>query len=198
MRATAIALLALLAGNAIAQKAERPEVKVGDEWRFAVYYTEPSTKPSRTWIITSVAASGIEGTENGDPLKLTPDLNVLDSPNGTQSNPNDLRFPLEVGKRWRYDTDWHFRPKNSRGKHAIEVLVVAWEKIKTAAGEFDAFKVIATAKQSGTSPIGSKYDGELIRTYWYAPAARAVVKLEVRNPYLGPSNVELVDFKLKP
>ena len=33
---------------------------------------------------------------------------------------------------------------------------------------------------------------EIVTTYWYAPAARAVVKSESRNPYLGPVNVELV------
>ena len=41
--------LALLAGPALAQKAERPEVKVGDRWQFVRYYSVASTKPNLTW-----------------------------------------------------------------------------------------------------------------------------------------------------
>jgi hypothetical protein len=65
------------------------------------------------------------------------------------------------------------------------------------AGEFDAFKLVATDRISGTSPINSQYAGEIVRTYWYAPAARAVVKIVTANPYLGPSTVELTGFRLE-
>ena len=70
--------LALLAGPALAQKAERPEVKVGDRWQFVRYYSVASTKPNLTWEINSVTETEILGTENGEPLRMTPDLNVVD------------------------------------------------------------------------------------------------------------------------
>ena len=41
--------LALLAGPALAQKTDRPEVKVGDRWQFVRYYSVASTKPNLTW-----------------------------------------------------------------------------------------------------------------------------------------------------
>ena len=107
--------LALLAGPALAQKTERPEVKVGDRWQFVRYYSVASTKPNLTWEINSVTATEISGTENGEPLLMTPDLNVVNSPENKQSNPKALSFPLEVGKRWRFATDWLFKPKGSRG-----------------------------------------------------------------------------------
>ena len=40
---------------------------------------------------------------------------------------------------------------------------------------------------------GSHFAGEILTTYWYSPAARAIVKSVSRNPYLGTSTVELVD-----
>jgi hypothetical protein len=120
-------MIAVLADSVLAQKTDRPEVKVGDQWRFAVYYTVPSTTPNRTWVITSVAPETIEGTENGEPLTLTPELNVLRSPQYTDSNPLALSFPLEVGKRWRYATDWLFKPKGSKGSSIVEVTVVGYE-----------------------------------------------------------------------
>ena len=145
-----------------------------------------------------MTAAGIEGTEDGEPLRLTRELNVLESPHTLESNPGLLRFPLEVGKRWRYETDWLFKPKGSRGRSSVDVAVVAFEKIRVPAGEFDAFRLASREALSGTSPIGSQYAGETTRTYWYAPAARAIVKMETRNPYLGPSTVELVAFELRP
>jgi hypothetical protein len=187
-----------LTGPAWAQEATRPDVKVGDQWRFAVYHTVPTTTPARTWVITAVGPAKIEGTENGEPLALTPDLNVLDSPQSAYSNPLALSFPLTVGKRWRYVTEWLFKPKGSKGSSTVDVIVTAYEKIVVPAGEFDAFRLSSTASLHGISPINSHYAGEVTTTYWYAPAARAVVRSTSHNPYLGPTSVDLVELRLIP
>jgi hypothetical protein len=191
-----IALFAL-AATASSQKAEQPVVKAGDEWQFVVWYTVPSTTPNRSWVITSVAPARIEGTENGEPLVLTAELNVLESPRDKLSNPKGLSFPLEVGKKWRYESDWLFKSKGSKGTFTSDVAVVGYEKIKVPAGEFDTFKLVAKSAMRGISGINSTIDAETTHTYWYAPAANAVVKSESRNPYLGPSTVELVSFRLQ-
>jgi hypothetical protein len=47
----------------------------------------------------------------------------------------------------------------------------------------------------GSSPINSLYAGQTTTTYWYAPAARAVVKSVHHNPYQGTTTVELVSFQ---
>jgi hypothetical protein len=125
-------------------------------------------------------------------------LNVIESPRDKQSNPKLLAFPLAVGKRWQYETDWVFKPKGSNGKATIDVVVIAYERVTVPAGEFDAFKLTSRETLAGTSPIGSEYAGETTRTYWYAPAARAIVKSVSHNPYLGPSTVELVSVQLRP
>ena len=195
----ALLLVAFLhAGAALAQKAERPAVKVGDEWRFVVYYTQPSIEPNRTWTINAVTPAGIQATENGEPLEMTPELNVLESPRTKESNPQALSFPLEVGKRWRYSSDWLFKAKGSKGTILNEVAVVGHESVTVPAGTFDAFKLVAKGRLGGTSPINSQYNAEMTTTYWYAPAARAIVKSVTHNPYLGPSTVELVRLQLIP
>ena len=191
-------LLAVLGDVAMAQTATVPVLKAGDQWQFAVYYTVASAKPSRTWVIKSVTPSGIEATEDGEPLILTKDLNVLESPRHKESNPRALDFPLEVGKRWHYASDWLFKAKGSNGRIVVDVAVVGYEKVTVPAGEFQAFKLASRESLSGTSPIRSQYAGEITRTYWYAPAVRAVVKTVTHNPYNGPSTVELVAFDLKP
>ena len=190
--------LSLFAGPALAQKTERPEVKVGDRWQFVRYFSIASTTPNLTWEIHSVTKTEISGTENGELLRLTPDLNVINSPTSNQSNPKALSFPLEVGKRWQYATDWLFKPKGSRGSLVVDVEVVAHERIAVPAGEFDAFKLISRGSLSGTSPINSQYDAVITTTYWYAAVPRAIVKSVSHNPYLGVSTVELVGVQMRP
>lgn len=195
--ALGIALLvpALAGGANPAQTADRPTLHVGDRWAFVVYYGVPSTVPNRVWVVTSVNAESIEATENGEPLRLTPELNVVDSPRASESNPRALSFPLEVGKRWRYTSDWVFKEKRSSGRSIVDVEVVAYERVSVPAGDFDAFRLVARASLQGTSGIRSRIEGDTVTTYWYAPVARAIVKSVYRNPYLGASTVELVDFR---
>ncbi len=194
----AVLVLALLTDSALAQKAAQPDVKVGDQWQFVMYYNVPSTKPNRAWVITSVTPTGIAGTENGEPLMLTTDLNVLESPRHKDSNPKALSLPLEVGKRWRYASNWMFKAKGANGSSIVDVVVIGHEKVTVPAGEFDAFKLVAKGSLSGVSPINSQYAGETTTTYWYAPAARTIVKSVSHNSYLGMSTVELVEFQLRP
>jgi len=193
-----IALCIAIAADASAQAVERPELKSGDRWSFVVWYTQPATIPNREWIVETVAADRITGTENGEPLVLTRDLGVLESPRNIESNPKWLRFPLAVGDRWSFEDNFYVKYKNSRGSIRAEVAVVGYEKVRVPAGEFDAFKLEASAQMGGISGIGSTIDAEAKHTYWYAPEARAIVKWEARNPYLGPSTTELVERGRKP
>src|SRR5690606_2904491 len=163
MLALALAL-ALCAGPARAQDPALPGVRVGDRWAFVEYYAVPSTVPNRHWVITSVSPAGIEGTENGEPLRLTPELDVLDSPRATFSNPRALAFPLRLGKRWRYESDWTFKPKASRGRTVVDVAVAGREQVSVPAGAFDAYKLVAKGSLHGTSPINSQYAGETLET----------------------------------
>lgn len=195
---TAAAIAALGAAGAFAQRAEAPQVRAGDRWQFSVYYTSPSEATPRTWTIESVSADGISAKEDGEPLHLTRELNVIDSPRGRESNPRALSFPLEVGKRWEYASDWLFKAKGSKGRIDAAVRVVAYERVTVPAGEFEAFRLESRERLSGTSPVNSQYGGEITRTYWYSPAARMLVKHVSHNPYLGPTTVELVALELRP
>jgi hypothetical protein len=192
-----VAGLVLFADWTVAQTVDRPDVAVGDEWKFAVYYTVPTSTPNRTWLITSVTEGGIDGTENGESLRLTRELNVIESPRDKSSNFKLLAFPLEVGKRWRYVNDWVFKMNASVGRSTVEAEIVGYEKVTVPAGEFDAFKLTSRETLSGTSPVGTRYAGEITRTYWYAPSARTIVKSVSHDPYIGTTTVQLVAFQLR-
>ena len=195
----AIALASVIAASsATAQKADPPIVKVGDRWKFVEYYSVATAEPNRDWLVTSVTSSQIAGTENGETLALTPELNVLESPRNRYSNPKALSFPLEIGKQWRYSSEWLFKATGSKGTATIDVEIVSYEKVDVPAGDFEAFKLKSKGSMRGVTTKNSLIDAEITSTYWYAPAARAVVKSVTRNPYIGVINVELVSLHLQP
>jgi hypothetical protein len=188
--------LALLAGPALAQKVDRPDVKVGDRWTFEVLLGPNRVKSiGRAWVITSVTTTRIEGTDNGNPLVLTPELNNVESPLSKNSDQRLLSFPLEVGKKWSFTDDYFNRTWGLQGRNNVAVAVVGYEKVRVPAGEFDAFKLEA----NGHSVVGGA-TAELAWTYWYAPAARAVVKAEYRTSAAVGSGTttELASYRLQP
>lgn len=193
----AVLALAALATPALAQKADRPNVKVGDRWVFAVSsgIGPSATKVSdRVWVVTSVAAPGIKGTENGQPLVLTTDLNVLESPRGKNSDDRRLTFPLEVGKQWSYANDYVLKTAGVEGHINVNVTVVGYEKVRVPAGEFDAFKL----ERKGNWRLSVGETGETTETYWYAPAARTIVKAEYRARHMPETTTDLAEFTLQP
>ena len=199
MRFRHLAVTVLMACAAAgAQVAERPDVRAGDQWRFAVYYAVPTTVPNRVWVIRSVSADAIVGTENDAPLRLTRDLNPRDSPLLTQEGTELLRFPLRVGQQWTHVAHVRFKDNGSQARVETQVRVEAWERVRVTAGEFDAFRLGAKGTIHGTSYGGSgQLRGESSSVYWYAPAARAIVKHKNRNTYRGESTIELVDYRLR-
>jgi hypothetical protein len=194
--------LAVFAGQSFAQKADRPAVKVGDRWTFEAR-VQPSgaRQPSHTWMISSVTPARIEGTDNGRRLVLTPELNVLQSADKQHGNERLLSFPLEVGKQWSFTDKFGLLGFQMSARDTVSVEVVAHEKVRVPAGEFEAFRLEAKGTRATPS-----YTGEIGWTYWYAPAARAIVKSEFRqiSTHGGTREVtmatttELGEFQLQP
>ncbi len=190
---------ATLGGTAQAQDkgTERPNVKVGDRWVF-VFRSTAGAKLEYAWVVTSVSPTGIEGTENGKPLALTPDLNIIKSPQQKNSDDMLLSFPLEVGKQWSYvnDYDWNDMTWGTlQGQNDMSVAVLGYEKVRVPAGEFDAFKLEVQCKW--VSPQ-APFPGVGYWTYWYAPAVRAIVKKVIQATGMPIYTTELVEFQLQP
>ncbi len=177
--------------------ADRPDIKVGDRWKFQCvdYY---GVKSERLWLVATVDQSGIKATENGKSLLLTSDLNEMESPRRKDSNRMLLSFPLVVGKQWDFNDKFIEQESRtgSEGSGKGSVAVASHEKVRVGAGEFDAFKLESSTDLSWnngrrTSTSTSK------STYWYAPAARAIVKIGTFANGAEHS-CELVEFQLQP
>ena len=177
---------------------ERPNVRVGDRWMFVLRSTS-GAKLEYAWAVTSVSPTGIEGTENGQPLALIPDLNIIKSPQEKNSDDRLLSFPLEVGKQWSYVDDYDLNDMTLgtlQGRGERSVVVLAYEKVRVPAGEFDAFRL--EAKGTWVSPQAPIAPGADYVTYWYAPAVRSIVKKEHQSTGMPIYTTELVEFQLQP
>ena len=73
--------------------------------------------------------------------------------------------------------------------------MLGYEKVRVPAGEFDAFRL--EAKGNWVSP-NAPVPGASDLTYWYAPAARAILNEELQVTYMPTTTTELVEFQLQP
>ncbi len=183
-------------GAGLPAKADRPDIKLGDRWKFAC--AEGRKKSDRLWVVTSVDSTGVKGKWNSESLALTSDLNVIESPEDKNSDKRLLSFPLEVGKHWSANNNFvDHTNKDVTGSEKYTVAVTGAEKVKVQAGEFDAFKL--KAKSYWSESDGGIGAHEF--TYWYAPAAKAVVKESELVTWATGSSAttcELVEFQLQP
>ncbi|OOG50695.1 hypothetical protein B0E49_18400 [Polaromonas sp. C04] len=178
------------------KRAEVPTIKVGDRWKYEQADRRTGVKDSKfDWRITAVTASQIEGTENEGTLLMTPDLSIMESSTSVVSGEvKTLSFPLEVGKKWAYKASFANKVTGSKGRWELKATVVAFEKVKVPAGEFDAFKVEYKGFWNSDT---THSNGRLVLANWYAPATRSLVKTEYDDGYNNWVR-QLVEFQLQP
>lgn len=87
-----------------------------------------------------------------------------------------VKFPLTVGESWK--SGYLAEGATSKSKGDLEVKVVAREKVKTPAGEFDAFKIESAGWITGVSWSGSF---RVAQVQWFAPAIGRFVQSEYKD-----------------
>lgn len=94
-------------------------------------------------------------------------------------NDPDFQFPLEVGKTWKRKTYYD----NGQGHTDHDVKVEAFEKIKTEAGEYDAFRIKYAGRWNQTVPNQQNWTGSGLTSLiqWYAPSVKRIIKWEYQN-----------------
>ena len=92
-----------------------------------------------------------------------------------------LAFPLFPGKTWSFTYKFDPEKNNSMYIHQ-KARVEGWETVRVPAGEFRALKVVHTARYNMTDEKhywgGYTWSGDIRETYWYAPEAKRVVRME--------------------
>jgi hypothetical protein len=175
-------------------KADRPEWKVGYEWRYS--WTDPSGKGTIVKeIIREEAFEGVPAfvVRRGasEDFYAKDVLGLLGTMSGgrvtvKRSAPfQALAWPMEVGKEWTNAYVVQRVDEKASESQESRVVVSKIERITVGAGRFDAFKTEIYNARTGT----------LLNEYWYAPAVKWFVKSRIYNRD-GVREEELSSFKL--
>jgi hypothetical protein len=174
------------------EKAEVPELKVGDFWKYQI--SSGNLKSEVKEINEEGYVIAFEGSNISniyDPKTLN--LNFIIS--GNKKNKADspwrkiLDFPLFVGKKWDDSTEFLFKGKSLSAN--INYQVEALEDVKTSVGTFKSFRIFAKAFY----PHDRK---EYWMKLWYSPEVKFWIKRELDRNYKGlMEDAVLVEYKLK-
>lgn len=163
-----VAVIGLSANAVDAQTASMPDVSrfaVGDLWEWRQVDNRTKLQESGRSILVveekGVRVLAVEGMQRS-----------LDYPYVAEPSAKPWRvWPLTVGKQWSIDMDF-VSPNGSTGNLKQEARVVAYEEVTVPAGKFMAFKI----EQDGFVRTSTGFNGRIVDTFWYSPAARADVK----------------------
>lgn len=172
MKNAVIYLIAILMFSACTQlsETEKPSLKdyeIGEKWTW---------KWNRS-VEGEVQAQGVDYKEvvkykntlgffyGKDTLKIASVIN------SKPSKTPRYDWPLEVGKKWKYEMKWE-NNEGTKGKTSQDVEIVSFKEEIVAGGKFMAYKIVYKGRISNSRG----FDGELVDIWWYAPAIKSYIK----------------------
>lgn len=169
-----------------ADGASRPVAKVGDVAVYAVDQRADKRTFDETVTVTSVDQAHIKSNHvrpNRNPPEIegvmTADwATAVSGASGMRFDPpiSGFKFPLVVGDGWK--SSFVAEGANNRSKTDLDFKVAAREKVKTPAGEFDAFKIESEGWINGITWSGAI---RMTEVRWYAPSIGRVVRVEYKD-----------------
>lgn len=161
------------------------DYKIGEKW----IWLEKSVAEGKTrWEgreqLEIVAFNGSLGFWNSMDTVL-----VSSTLNQKQNSTPFRDWPLKVGKKWKYESEW----ANNEGtpmKTSLNAEVVSFGEETVLAGKYLAYKI--EYRGTITNSIGGT--AEVKEDYWYAPALKTNIK-KVQNDGYGSYVLELYDYK---
>lgn len=199
----------VFSGSTVAavEKADRPDVHVGDLWSWQ--HTNGLAGEKDYTTIEDVLEVSDSEIKTRERVKGRPSSSVAAFTR--EWNPADvviarydpflreLSFPLQIGKKWDASADKMLFSNGKHGNFLLKGEVVALEKVTVPAGTFDAYKI--TLHIDATVSDEDANIGNTVETIWYAPAVKRYVKYEntfSRDGRVRSKDVnELVQYSLR-
>jgi len=203
-----LAVIVLLPLSSWAQKMERPkDPEVGD--KIVLKWVLNNKAQLTTWQVQSVTDTEIHESQTvGD---KTCDLilsrsNLAVSKAMCESNGQActfapavewVAFPLEKGKKWKGATTVTGETFTSNVDY--ERRVEGIDKVKTAAGEYEGFRISYKGRFKGKDSKGTAFSGKEDGTVWVGliSGKPVVLKSEYRNSFGDKAMMELQSAELK-
>jgi uncharacterized caspase-like protein len=183
------------------QPVEKPDIAVGNQWRYEVtdLFTNlkkivalevQSVTGNRIYtqsgpVNTALAGAGVQG---GAIQVWDRHWNLLRDGDMEYSSPYpELPFPLTNGKKWNNEVKYPYNGGDWRQQTTGHV--VGWERLTVPAGTFDVVKIEVRGHwnlaHASTSLSGS---GPFTEVLYYAPLARQFVKREINRVFFATRN----------
>ena len=158
-------------------------LKQGDTWTYRNFEV-PSGRLNRTWT-ENISATSESGVWLARVDQLAPNnRRVVQATEFLRFGDGFLNQPLFVGKRWSSHLSINGEPIGT-----ASYRVLRQEKVKVAAGEFDAFVIEGVA-----SLIKGGGYHDLV---WFAPSVRSYVKQFYLKDEIPFQETELTQFNLR-
>ena len=151
--------------------ADKPELKVGDQWEFnRSIKIVPGEEKSEPWSrrVLEIQPDGrTQVVLDKETVTLDAMLNRID-PRGPEYSVTTYKFPMKVGNEWSYSAR---AGEGGMLERRGSYKVVAYEPVTVPAGTFDCFRVEGQWENSNKS-----YSGRASEKYWYCPAIKFIAK----------------------
>ncbi|MFT4850404.1 MAG: hypothetical protein ACI83B_002961 [Sediminicola sp.] len=102
----------------------------------------------------------------------TDTIQVTDIVKPEESETPKYDWPLEVGKKWKYEKSWTSQD-GTKGTQSQDVEVLSFKKETVEAGTFMAY----TIQYKGKITNSRGYSADTEDVWWYAPALKNFIKL---------------------
>jgi uncharacterized caspase-like protein len=173
------------------QPVARPEIAVGDRWRFQV--TDLYSRSMQDVVIevqsvteNRIYTQGAQGTQGASIQVWDRHWNLLRDGNIEYSSPYPaLQFPLTVGKKWSNEIKYEHMGGDWRQQSTANI--VGWEKLKVPAGIFDVLKIEIRGHWRHEH-VRFNTSGTVSEVLYYAPQTGNFIKREIDRTSFGHPN----------
>ena len=179
-----VVLIFMGCGTSTTHEPTLNDYKIGEKWVWNWKRTvEGEVRAEGEDIQEVVDYNGVLGFWNGvDTVRISAVLNQ------EQSGTPFRDWPLFVGKKWKYESEWE-NNEGTKGKTSQDAEVVSFEELNVAAGKFMAYKI----EYKGIVTNSRGYKGEMSDTWWYAPELKTYIK-HVNDDGYGVYTNELTHY----
>jgi hypothetical protein len=145
------------------------DYQVGEKWvwKYKGVTSEGEVRSDGTDTRTIVSTShGLGMTIGNDTIPLT------DIVKSDESKTPKYDWPLQVGKKWKYENTWTSQD-GTTGSQSQNAVVLSYQEETVEAGTFMAY----TIKYTGKTTNSRGYNADEEEVWLYAPAVRTFIKL---------------------
>lgn len=155
--------------SSITQQPTLTDYTVGEKWvwKYKGVTTEGEVRSDGIETREIVSVDGVLGmTIGNDTIPVT----EIAKPDESETPKYD--WPLEVGKKWKYENSWTSQD-GTTGSQSQDAEILSYQKEKVEAGTFMAYTIKYTGKISNSRGYSANEE----EVWLYAPAVKNFIKL---------------------